>query len=150
LIDVKKRGFLFPSKLNIFSCNQISITNINKLDYISELIRTGIRTSIIIFLYLCMWFYLMVFIQSIYKQYGKNIIKICVMPLISMIIIKLLISFNVMIFMTTVILYFWGDYFLNTIKLPFIMMVIFNGLVPPLAFHHYIALKLFRVLTKNH
>jgi len=149
LIVIKKRGFIFPSNLNIFSCNQISITNIATLDYISGLIRTGIKTFIIIFLYLYIWLYLMVFIESIYKQYGKNIVKICVMPLISMLFIKLVITFNVMMFMTTVILYFWGDYFLNTIKLPLIPMVIFKGLVPPLAFHHYSALKLFRELIKN-
>jgi len=149
LITIKKRGFLFPSNINIFTCNQITIINIAKLDYITGLIKTGIKTLIILFLYLYIWVYLMVFIQSIYKQYGKNIIKICIMPLISMLVIKLAITFNVMMFMTTLILYFWGDYYLNTIKLPIISMVIFKGLVPPLAFHHYSALKLFRELIKN-
>jgi len=149
IFEIKKRNYIFPSNKNIFSCQQVSITNPPVFEYLAILIKSQIKTLIIIFIYLFIWLYLMVFIQSIYKQYGKNIIEICIMPLLSMLIIKLLITINLMLFITTIILYFWGDYFMNTLKLPFITMILFKGLVSPLAFHHYTALKIFRELIKN-
>lgn len=149
MFEVKKRLFLFPIKNNIFTCLQIYITNPPVLDYLANLIKTKIKTLFVIFLYLYIWLYLMVFIQSIYKQFGNNIIQICVMPLVSMVVIKLVINFNIMMFITTIILYFRGDYFINTSKLPLIANILFKGLVPPLAFHHYSALRIYEKLIKN-
>ena len=90
----------------------------------------------------------MIFIRSIYQQYGDNFFKICVMPLISMLIIKLAITFNLMMLLTTIILYFWGDYFMIITKPPLFKFIIFKTFVPPLAFFHYSALKTFRELIK--
>jgi len=149
IFELKKRFFIFPTNKKVFTCQQISIINPPILDYLAIFINSQIKTIIIFLIYLYIWLYLLVFIQSIYKQFGKNIIKICVMPLISMLFIKLTITFNVMMFLTTFILYLWGDYFIKTSKLPFIQMIIFKGLVPPLAFHHYIALRNFLELLKN-
>jgi len=149
LFEMKKRHYIFPTNKNIFTCQQISITSPQVLDYLANLIKTQIKTIIILFIYLYIWLYLMVFIQSIYKQYGNNIIKICIMPLVSVLVIKLAITFNLMMFITTLILYLRGDYFMNTSKLPLIHMIIFKGFVPPLAFHHYRALRIFRDLIKN-
>lgn len=149
IVSIKERFFLFPNKEDIFSCFQLSISPIPKLDYIAGVLRSSIKSLIIFAIFIYIWLNLMIFIQVIYKQYGKNIFKICIMPLISMIVIKLLVTFNIMMFLTTIILYYWGDYFLNTIKLPFLANIIFKVLVPPLAFHHYSALNMYRELIKN-
>jgi len=149
IFEFKTRFYNFPTNKKVFSCQQISITNPPVLDYLANLIKTKIKTILIILLYLYIWLNLLVFIQSIYKQFGKNIIKICVMPLIYMLVIKLTISFNVMMFLTTFILFKWGDYFMKISKLPIIPMIIFKGLVPPLAFHHYTAIRNFIELFQN-
>jgi len=149
IFTVKNRSYNFPTNKKVFTCNQISIINPPVLDYIDNLIKSQIKTILVIILYLYIWLNLLVFIQSIYKQFGNNIIKICVNPLISMLIIKLTITFNIMMFITSFILYNWGDYFIKNSKLNLIPLIIFKAFVPPLAFQHYNALKLFIELFKN-
>lgn len=149
LVEIKNRLFIFPTNQNIFTCFQISISSPPVLEYLANLIKSKLKTFIIIFLFLYLWLEMMVFIKAIYIQYGDNFIEICVMPLVSMLVIDLLISFNFMLFITTFILYLWGDYFVNTSKLPLIPNIIFHGFVSPLAFHHYCALRTFKKLIKN-
>jgi len=145
----KSRHYIFPTNKKVFSCQEISITNPPILDYLSMFIIKKIKTILIFLIYLYIWILLVVFIQSIYKQFGKNIIEICIMPLIYMLIIKLTIIFNIMMLLTTIILYKLGEYFIKTSKLTLISKIIFKGLVPPLAFHHFVALKTFLQLFKN-
>jgi len=149
IFDFKSRHYIFPTNKNVFSCQQISIIDPPILDYFAIFIKKQIKTILIILIYLFVWINSIVFIQSIYKQYGKNIIQICIMPLISMLAIKLTITFNIMMLLTTIILYKWGEYFITNSKLPLIPMIIFKGLVPPIAFHHYVALNTFLLLIKN-
>lgn len=131
------------------SCFQVSYSKLHSLQYLKNLITSEIKSTLIMFIYIFIWFYLMIFIQQIYKQYGNNIIKICVVPLISMLIVKLFITVNLMLFIATIILCKWGDYFLYSKKVAFIKQTIFNALVPPLALHHYAALRFYLRLSED-
>jgi len=149
IMSIKNRSYLFQgNNKNQFSCVEISIESLRSFNNLAILIKSDIKTILVFLLYIYLWIYLMIFITAIYRQYGDNIFKICVMPLISMLVIKLAITFNVMMFLSTIILYFWGDFFMSTHKPPLLKMIIFKALVPPLAFLHYRALKTFRDLIK--
>lgn len=149
LITIKNRPYLFQANLEKqFSSQEISIHNIQGLDNLKILIKSHIKILLVLLIYLYLWIHLMIFIKSIYQQYGDNFFKICIMPLISLLIIKLTIIFNLMMFLSTIILYFWGDYFMKISKPPLFKFIIFKILVPPLAFLHYSALKTFRELIK--
>ena len=150
IFDHKKRIFNFYIKNRTVSCFKISITNPQPINDLAQVIKSYMKTGLITFLYLFLWFYLAIFIQSIYKQYGKNIFKICVMPLISMLVIKLCITVNIIMFFTTVVLYYFGDYFSNRKKYALFPLIIFKALVPPLAFQHYEALKFYVQFMKNY
>jgi hypothetical protein len=70
------------------------------------------------------------------------------MPLISMLLIKLVIVVNIMLFITTIILYFKGKEFINNFKRKFYKKVIFKVLVPPLALCHYSGILDYQTLIR--
>ena len=71
------------------------------------------------------------------------------MPLISLVFIKLCLTVNFMILITTLILYFKGPYFFNQRKYGVFYKIIFRAFVPNYAFQHYEALMMYRHLVKD-
>jgi len=148
-LDITERKFLFPNRANNISRFQLQIINFEVKSNILILMRSSIKEIIIFSIYIILWIYTAVFIRHIYKEYGKNIVKICIMPLILMIFIKLFITFTFMLFLSAFILHFWGDYFLNMRKMPILQNILFSAFVSPLAFQHYSALMIYRKLLKE-
>ena len=136
-----KRTFIFPIKdSSNITCQKIMISETDKLNDLLVFIKAFSKFFIILVLYLILWLYIAVFIQCIYQQYGKNIFKICVVPLIFMLFLKMVITVNVMIFISSLILYYKGSDYVNNTKSSFIIKIIFKVLVPPIALNHYSAI----------
>lgn len=143
------RSFIFPTKYSsIFSCNSISFIEPSNFDDIKSIIKGNIKIIIILIIYLILWIYIAVFVQVIYVKYGKNIIEICVMPLVSMLFTKLVIVVNIMILIATAILYFKGKEFINSTKHNMFMRIIFTTLVPPIALNHFSAILTYQSFAK--
>jgi len=141
IINIKERGFTFPTKdIKIFTCLKISITPGNVYTFHINLIKTYLKITLISIIYLVIWVYIAIFVESIYKKYGDNIFNICVMPLISMLLVNLLIIKNIMLFISSIILSFFGKQYVNNTKSNILMIVIFKALVSPIALNHYLAI----------
>lgn len=149
ILNIQTRSYTFPCKdSSIFNCQKITILPVSKFSDIGVFIKSSSKIFIVSAIYLVLWFYIAVFVESIYKQYGNNIFKICVMPLISMLFIKLVIVVNIMLLIATIVLYFKGKAFLNNAKNNVFVTVIFKALVPPLALNHYSAILTYQNFTK--
>jgi hypothetical protein len=151
LFLIKERSFNLIIKNTKIICFQISITNYVSIIDKKQLTRSYMKTVLVVLLYFILWFYLAVFIQDIYMQYADNIIKLCVMPLVSMIVIKLCITVNILILIATIILYFFGKYYLSRRpeKYELIPFIVLKAFVPDLAFKHYQALNMYLQYTKD-
>lgn len=144
IISISNRTFVFPIRdSSCISCFKISITEISKINDFLLKFKSSLKIAIVFALYLFLWFYIAIFVQSIYKQYGNNIFKICVMPLISMLFIKLVFVVNLMFFLTNLVLYYKGNTFVNNSKKTPFSKIIFAALVPPPALNHYVAINYF-------
>jgi len=148
-LNIQTRSFTFPCKdSSIFFCQKITILPVSKFNDIVNLIKSSAKIILIFAIYLNLWFYIAVFVESIYKQYGNNVFKICVMPLISMLFIKLVIVINIMLLIATTILYFYGKTFLNKGKNNLFAIIIFKALVPPMALNHFSAILNYQSFMK--
>lgn len=144
IANINKRTFIFPLReLSHISCFKVSITEISVINDFLHRLKSSAKIIIMFAFYLLLWYYIAVFIQSIYKQYGDNIFQICVMPLISMFFIKLVFVVNIMIFVTTLLLHYKGASIVNSSKKNIYWNVIFIALVPPAALNHYMAINYF-------
>lgn len=151
-IFVQQRKFSFP----IFEYEKIScfILNISPIESKEEkpkkdlCIKTYFKLILVFSLFIYMWIYMMVFIQQIYTKYGNNFIKICVMPLISMLFTKLVITVNIMLFISTFLMWNFGKkvYIMKKFSIP---KAIFNALVPATAANHHQSILTFRHIQEK-
>lgn len=145
---ITARSFNLPikdsSKISCFKASFIEVTNANN---IVILIKSYIKMGLIIAIYFLLWFYIAIFVESIYKQYGKNVIKICIMPLVSMLFIKLCIIMNIEFLLAALILYTKGKSYINTAKISLLYRLIFSIFVNPMAINHYCAILYYTLLN---
>jgi hypothetical protein len=109
---------------------------------ILKTVKLGLTAVILLYV----WYWLAVFIQSIYTQYGTNIVKIVIMPLVSMLFTKFVITFNIMLFLSTILVYFFGARFYANSKSS-LEKIIFGALVPIIALNHHKAILMFRQIV---
>jgi len=148
-ITFGKRTFNFPIKdLNKIYCERITITEYSKINNLIIEMRSISKSTIYFFVFIFLWIYILIFIKTIYRQYGGNIFQICVLPLISMIFIKLLIEVNFFILITTIILHFKGKEYINNFKKKLVTKIIFKIFVPAPAISHYSAIITYQNLIK--
>jgi len=141
IVKISARNYIFPIKdSSKISSQTISIIKASVFSNLNNLIKTYTKIILIGTIYLFLWLFIAVFVESIYKQYGNNVFKICVMPLISMLFIKLVFIVNIMLLIATIIIYFRGKAYLNNAKNNIITTIIFQALVPPLALNHFSAI----------
>jgi len=119
----------------------------NESNLISKL-RSNFKTIIIFCLFFVLWFFDLILLQSIYEQFGSNILKICFYPFITMIIVKKLIIVKIMILLNTFILFYFGKYLLILRKKPIIIYLIVAIFVPPSSLEHYSALITYLYMIK--
>jgi hypothetical protein len=142
----------FASK-NLNICGEFlkieAITSIQSKVFQSKslVIRSWIKFLLITGLYIFIWLYSSVIILRIYQSYGNNFFKICVMPLISMIFIQMVVVANIMIFLSSVLSFYWGNFFYSMNKFS-ILKFIFSLLVPLLVQNHHKAILMYRNIIK--
>jgi len=141
IVKIAARNFVFHCKdSSKFSSHTISIVEASVFSHLMNLIKIYVKILLVGTIYLFIWFYIAIFVESIYKQYGKNVFKICVIPLISMLFIKLVIFVNIRLLIAACILYFKGKEYVNNKKNNLLMTIVFKALVPPLALNHFSAI----------
>jgi len=141
----------YTSKSNKFYGTSNYILQILCLKPESNLIlnlRTNSKMIIIFCLFFVLWLFDLILLQSIYEQFGSNILKMCFLPFITMILVKNLITLNVMLFVNTVILFLLGKYILIMKKKPLIFYLIVTIFVSPLSLEHYSALMTYLYMCK--
>jgi hypothetical protein len=107
-----------------------------------------LKAILILSIFVVMWVYMLMFIKNIHEKYGENFVKICVIPLISMIFVQWLIVQNIVLFITTFLMYFFGKK-LYHIKRFNIFKFLFDCLVPITASNHHQAILLFRIIVEK-
>jgi len=144
-----------------FSCAMNSVENIDcflvRIDsddksHLKAKSDTGvlIKGVFLIILYIFLLFFIAVFVRSIFSQYRDKTFKICVMPLISMLIVKLVFVFNIMTFLGCLLLYRYGKSYINSNKKPFILNIYFKIFITPIMLQHFTSLELYKdILLSN-
>jgi len=149
-ISIQKRSYTYPCKNSlIFDCQKITITESYNFDDLVPFVKPIIKIIIISCLCIVLWFYIAIFIQSIYKNYGKNIFKICAMPLITLLIINLVFVSNIKILIATILLYFKGKEYINRAKHNIFIKIIFKIFVQEIALNHFNAIMTYQTLLKK-
>lgn len=149
IFSITQRSYTFPVKdASKISCFKISYVEISTFDKLLYNVKSSIKMLLIFIIYLFLWIYIAVFIKSIYGQYGNKTIDICVMPLVSMLFIKLLIIENFVIFITAGVLYVKGREFLIKAKQGLLNFLLIKILIPPRAVNHYSAITFFVLINK--
>jgi len=141
ILNIANRSFLFPCRvLSRFSSKTVSIIEVSLFSYLTHLIKIYLKIILLSTLFLILWLFIAVFVESIYKNYGNNVFKIAVMPLISMLFVKFVIVVNIKLLIATILLYFKGREYLNNKKNNLLIKIIFKAFVSPLALNHFSAI----------
>lgn len=148
-LNHERRKFSLAESTSDITCEVISIVPLRPVSFYFMKARVYIKIIIIFLLYAILLLLISVMIHGIYKKYGTNIIKICFMPLVTMLVTKLIFVINFFIFIQTLILYYKGKYYLNSLKREFFKNVIFRFFLSPLALNHYDAILSYNSVFSN-
>lgn len=141
-----KRKFIFPGKFNNIYCSEIYIIKNEQLLIPQNFKRIYLKTCLNFIIYFVILFYLIILIQQIQTKFGNNFIQICILPFVTTLVMKYLITFNFMMLITCFILFNFGQYFMNNKKTPIIISLISKIFISPVVKNHYNAIKLYQYL----
>ena len=119
-------------------CISIIDKNILKEESKTKRFRAKLKLNLYSIIFLFSWIFLFVMITDIYNKYEDNIFKICVSPILSVMVIKFLVTQNIMIFIHTLLMHKFGEQFYmdNRKKFdPFTLAM--KYFVPPIAKAHH-------------
>lgn len=102
-----------------------------------------IKLTFVFVVLLGVWIYLIFIITDIYINYNDNLFKVCIMPLVSTIIINMCIVTNVMIFISTSLL-FYNVKRVRHFKLSFLKRLVYNMFVPITADDYFESIKIYK------
>jgi len=143
-IHYGERKFIFPGKIMSVSCYEIFLIDSPKLLLTQKTKTLQIKISVIIIIYIILSFYMMLILQDLFIKYGDNLFEVCISPFLITWLINNIFAFNLMILITSLILYYYGELILNKKKPPIYISAITNIFVTPIIFNHYSALKLYQ------
>lgn len=133
----KKRPFIFPLKKNVISCFYLNITPQKKIKITSKNLQSTIKIFVIMSLYFFMWLAMAIFINNLVEKYGSSTFSVCILPIFTMFLVKLVFTVNIQFFIMAIVLKFRGKSYLNIVKKPPIEKIVFSALVHPMALDHY-------------
>jgi hypothetical protein len=138
LILIDKRELLKKrNKDKNIECFSIKIINPTEFRNKNTYILTIIKSLIFVIITFYIYYNLMIFINTIHKNFGDKILQMCIMPVISMLFIQLFINMSINILITTILLIKWGKQRLFYHKAHIIKKFLFDIFVPPLALELY-------------
>jgi hypothetical protein len=132
-----------------FEIISYDIDNILRIKKTSKF-PTYLKIFLISLIFIIIWISLLILIKSIYESYGNNFIKICIMPLVSLLFVKLFIIANVLIFIQTILLWKYGKKYYSNPKRSFLLNIIFKALVPPKSNNQFKSIISFREFMENY
>jgi hypothetical protein len=112
--------------------------------------RSELKTKFFILIFISSYIFLVIMVTNVYNKYEDNIFKICISPLLSVVISKFLITQNVMIFVHSFFLHFFGDkFYSDNRKTMNPMGIVFRFVIPPISKANHKALLTFLKINKN-
>lgn len=111
--------------------------------------RIILKTIIVFTVLVFIWISLIYLVASIYKNYGNNIVSVCIMPLISTLILNLLIISNIMIFVSSLLMFNFGRQVYGNKRKFDLFKIIFNILVPVTASNSHQSINIYRSIYNN-
>ena len=138
IIAEKKRTYTLPIKnINKISCFVVNITVLKYSKVTNKSGQSMTKAFIILLLYVFMWYMMAVFINNLVEKYGSSTFSVCILPIFTMFLVKLIATANVQFFIMAVVLKMYGKSYLNIAKKPILQKILFAGLVHPMALDHY-------------
>ncbi len=153
LTPISRRSYILRTKEGKRSIDSISVHFTDKEilnQKANELkLRAKMKSIAYMSLFVASWMYLFVMITDVYNKYEDNMYKISISPLVSVMLIKFLGTQNVIIFVHTLIMHFFGEktYFTKKKTLNVVNLV-FDYFVPPIAKANHRAILAFSKLMK--
>ena len=144
IFEIKERNYHFYDRYHKIECFKLFIINPRSIFDKNSRVRIFFKSLTIYLLFIFLWCYFAIFIQGIYELYGDNIIYICLSPLISIILFKLLITANFKILVTTAYLYYFGNYYINRRRHGICQKIALRIFASPIAYKYYQALVMFK------
>jgi len=141
-----ERKFTFPGKFLNVSCNHLYIIKNYEILIPKHLKIVHVKIYFIFIIYFVILWYLMILIQNIQTKYGHNFIQLCILPFFINLLVKYLFTFNFMMLITTLLLYYFGEYFINNKKVPLLIFGVSKVFISPIVMNHYYAIKLYQYL----
>jgi hypothetical protein len=151
--DIKYKKIIFinkrePIKMrnNKKNIECFSIRIVNPIVYINykTIILTNIKFILFFVFSFYIYIYLMVFVNSIHKNFGDKTIKMCFMPVMTILLFNFLINMSINILITTILLKFWGKLRLFNSRFHFLKRLLFDILVPPQALELYSGILIYQ------
>lgn len=140
--NVECNSFQFVTKLN-----QVFI---KKYDNIIRSFKIYSKILLITGLFIMITIYVAAFIRSIYVNFGDNFFKLCVMPIILILFVRLVITVNVLLLISTLFMYYYGPV-VYAQKKSTISKIIYYTFVSPIAVsQHKLILKYRLIISNNH
>lgn len=99
------RKFTFPGKFVNISCNHLYIMKNYEISIPKHLKRVYVKIYLIFIIYFVILLYLMIMIQNIQTKYGNKFIELCILPFFNNLLVKYLFTFNIMMLITSFLLY---------------------------------------------
>jgi len=143
----KQRNFVFSEiQTEQIECMYLHFKRIEIIPPLKKKFEPKVffKQFLVMIVFFVIWYYLLYFIQIVYQNYGQNFVKICIMPLVSMLFINLVITANIMLLIATIGMYYFGKQ-IYSIKQFSIKKIIFNALVPITASNHHQSILAFRL-----
>ena len=112
--------------------------------------RSSLKNKIIVFLFISSYFILIIMVTSIYNKYEDNIVKICISPLVSVVLIKFFVTQNIMIFVHTFFMFFFGEKFYSDFAKSLNPLgLVFKFVIPAISKTNHKAVLIYRKLNGN-
>jgi len=140
------RNYIFPGNYKNISCSEVYIIKNKEISVPKHSKKVYLKIYLIFVIFFVILFYLMILIQNIQTKYGNNFLQLCVLPFFTTLLIKYLFKFNFMMLITSIILYYFGEYFINNKKVPLYIYYISKAFLSPVVMNHYYAIKLYQNL----
>jgi hypothetical protein len=112
--------------------------------------RSALKNKIFAFLFVSSYFILVIMVTSIYNKYENNIFKICISPLLSVVLIKFFVTQNIMIFIHTFFMFYLGEKFYSDFAKKFNPLgLVFKFVIPAISKTNHKAVLIYRKLNNN-
>lgn len=166
-VSFKRAIYKSKRKINYFMCNisefsyviknlkkdrKVTMTSLNVINKLSlneerriQKKKSHLKIKVFMIIIISSFIILFIMITDIYKKYGNNIQTICISPFLSVVLTKLFITQNLMIFIHTFFMYKFGEKFYTDHKISLNpLRIIFKYVIPQISKSNHQGVIIFR------